>query len=74
MTDKITSATAKNTSNLLTIAEVAAALRVDIATVSRWCVTGLVHSHKLGPSRRAPVRIPASELQRILSATRPVQK
>jgi predicted site-specific integrase-resolvase len=74
MTDKITSTTTEGTSNLLTIAEVAAALRVDIATVSRWCVTGLVHSHKLGPTRRAPVRIPASELQRILSTPRQVQK
>ncbi len=46
--------------------EVAEALRVDVATVSRWCQSGLMRGVKLGPSLRSPLRIPESELHRAL--------
>jgi excisionase family DNA binding protein len=52
---------------LLTPLEVAGALRVDVATITRWAQTGLIHAIKLGPSRRSPLRIPESELQRALA-------
>ena len=56
---------------LLTVKEVAAALRVDPSTVYRACERGEIATVRLSPRPGSLVRIPASELGRLL-ALRPL--
>lgn len=56
-----------NEEPLLTIQEVAQRLRLNPETVRRWLNSGRMRGHKLG-SDRAGWRIPAAEIQRVLTA------
>jgi excisionase family DNA binding protein len=53
-------------SELLTISEVAHALRVSPQTVRRRVEDGSLEHVRVGPSLRAPVRIPAEALERLM--------
>lgn len=50
---------------MLTVDEVATRLRVHAETVRRWLRSGKLHGHLLGD--RAGWRIPASEVERLLT-------
>lgn len=55
---------------LLTLNEVADRLRLHPESVRRWLKSGRIHGRKLGPTR-AGWRIPASEVDRVLSEAEP---
>lgn len=56
---------------MLTVAEVAAALRVDASTVYRAVADGRVRAVRLGSKKASAVRIPRAELERILEEEAP---
>jgi excisionase family DNA binding protein len=51
---------------LLTIKEVAQRLRMSVHTVGLWCRDEKIRHYKIGDLKHSPVRIPASEVERIL--------
>lgn len=55
----------ETTSDLLTVQEVAARLRLHEETIRRWLTSGKLHGVKIGPTRGG-WRIAASEVERIL--------
>jgi excisionase family DNA binding protein len=56
----------KGEEKLLTIHEVAKRLKLSYITVWRWTREGRLKTVKFGQGRKAPVRIPESELKRFL--------
>lgn len=53
----------------LTVAEVAAQLKLTEDTIRRWCQSGKLNAKLL--SRRAGYRIPVGEVERLLSTKTP---
>jgi excisionase family DNA binding protein len=52
---------------VLKVCEVAAALRVDPATVYRAVAAGDIRAVRIGPKKASTIRIPATELERLLA-------
>ena len=60
----------KGEEKLLTIHEVAKRLKLSYITIWRWTREGRLKTVKLGQGKKAPVRIPESELKRFLEEHR----
>jgi len=60
----------KGEEKLLTIHEVAKRLKLSYITIWRWTRKGRLRTIKLGQGKKAPVRIPESELKRFLEEHR----
>jgi len=56
----------KKEEELLTIHEVAKRLKLSYITVWRWTREGRIKTIKFGQGKKAPVRIPESELKKFL--------
>lgn len=54
------------TEKLLNTQQVADHLGLHVRTVAAWCLEGRLRHYKLGVGRNAPLRIPESELKRLL--------
>jgi excisionase family DNA binding protein len=60
----------KSEEKLLTIHEVAKRLKLSYITIWRWTKEGRIKTIKFGQGRKAPVRIPESELKKFLEEHR----
>jgi excisionase family DNA binding protein len=60
----------KSEEKLLTIHEVAKRLKLSYITIWRWTREGRIKTIKFGQGKKAPVRIPESELKRFLEEHR----
>lgn len=59
---------------LYTSQEVAQLLRLSPRTISLWCSQGKIKHHKLGDKRNSLIRIPESEVEKLLSESERANK